>query len=342
MELRHFRYFVAVAEELHFGRAAQRLHIAQPPLSQQIKALEDELGVELLLRNRRRVELTEPGKAFLEEARLTLAQAAKAERVAREARQGIRGRIEVAFVTSASYSILPGVIRAFRSAYPGVDLGLNEMIPARQLQALETGDINAGLLRPPVPNTCLSLQTILAEPLVAALPAGHRLSGERTIDLAMLAEEAFVLFPRSHGPGIYDVIMKTCHAAGFTPHVEYAPNEMQAILAYVAGGLGLSLVPGSLAGIHPAAIRYRPLAGDGTCLELALVWNGRSPSPVLDNFRAVCAAEGARYEQDLRSRLNSGQHPPLAPDPSTKSDVDPGKSLHARSALKAMRDTNRH
>ncbi len=303
MELRHLRYFLAVAEELHFGRAAKRLHISQPPLSQQIKALEEELGVPLFARTQRKVELTQAGHLFLEEARLTLQQAERAQRVALEAHQGIRGRLRVGFVTSASYSILPVVIRRFRNDHPHITLELIEMIPSRQIAALESRDIDVGILRPPVKGTCMELQTILEEPLVAALPADHPKAGKKTLDLKLLSEESFVLFPRHHGPGIYDVIMAACNRAGFTPQVAYAPNEMQTILAYVAGGLGLSLVPQSLAGFHPELIAYLPLKGDRPRVKLSLLTRPDDGSVPLQNFRTLCSELGSEYVSRIRKTI---------------------------------------
>jgi DNA-binding transcriptional LysR family regulator len=303
MELRHLRYFIAVAEELHFGRAAERLYISQPPLSQQIKALENELGVQLLARTRRKVELTHAGRMFLDEARLTLQQAERAQRVALEAAQGIRGRLRVGFVTSASYSILPVVIRRFRRAHPYVTLELMEMIPSRQIAALESREIDVGILRPPVEETCMELETVLEEPLVAALPVNHRKSGQKALDLKSLSDESFVLFPRHHGPGIYDVIMQACHRAGFTPQVSYAPNEMQTILAYVAGGLGISLVPQSLTGFHPGLIAYCPLRGNRLRVELSLLTRPDDDSVPLRNFRMLCSESGTEYVSRIRKTI---------------------------------------
>lgn len=303
MELRHLRYFVAVAEELHFGRAAQRLHIAQPPLSQQIKKLEEELGVQLFARTRRKVALTQTGRLFLEEARQTLQQAARAQRVAQEAEQGVRGQLRVGFVTSASYSVLPETIRRFRNDNPFIDLQLNEMTPVQQIDALEQNQLDVGILRAPV--ACvqeMDTTIVLEEPLVAAMPAEHRLASRKKIDLKALAEEAFVLFPRQHGPGIYDVIMQLCRHAGFSPKVSYAPNEMQTILAYVAGGLGISLVPHSLSGFHPEKVVYLPLRNKRGCLQMALIKNSDSASDSVTKFFALCTAVGEEYMQRITAQ----------------------------------------
>ena len=301
MELRHLKYFIAVAEELHFGRAAVRLHMAQPPLSQQIKALEQELGVLLLVRTTRKVELTPTGRLFLDEARLTIRQAERAVRVAIEAEQGIRGRLRVGFVTSASYSILPVVIRRFRKENPFIDLELVEQTPSQQLAALESRELDVGILRPPVEG-CMTLVPIVEEPLMVALPRDHRKAAQKAVDLKSLAAEAFVLFPRHHGPGIYDVIMKACHDAGFTPQVSYSPNQMQTILAYVAGGLGVSLVPQSLTGFHRGEIVYRPLRSRKVQVALALLRRPDDESIAVQKFCQLGLEAGSDYERDREFR----------------------------------------
>ena len=300
MELRHLRYFVAVAEELHFGHAAERLHMTQPPLSQQIQALEDELGVQLLARTKRKVELTPAGAMFLDEARLTLKQADRAQRIAIEAARGVRGRVRVGFVTSASFSILPSVVRRFRRENALIDLELFEMTPSQQLHALEHKEIDIGILRPPVDDTCLQMDTVLEEPLVLALPSDHRMADQKTVELKSLAEEAFVLFPRQHGPGIYDVIMKACHDVGFTPQVSYSPDKMQTLLTYVASGLGISLVPQSLSGFHRDSIVYRPIREKGYRVELAILQRRDDHNAALQKLCALCADVGAEYVSRLR------------------------------------------
>jgi DNA-binding transcriptional LysR family regulator len=297
------RYFIAVAEELHFGRAAERLHMAQPPLSQQIKKLEEELGVQLFARTKRKVELTPAGSLFLSEARLTLRQADRAKQIAIDAQQGVRGLLRVGFVTSASYSILPSLVRRFRRENPLIDLELLEMSPCEQLDAMERGTIDVGLLRPPVGSSCLEVRTLIEEPLVAALPVDHRMAEQQAVDLETLAEDAFVLFPRHHGPGIYDVIMKACHEAGFVPEVSYAPNEMQTILAYVAGGLGVSLVPLSLSGFHHGSIVYRSLRGIRAVSELALIRRREDKNKILNTFLKLSIEVSTEYGSQFRKTL---------------------------------------
>ncbi len=285
------RYFVAVAEELHFGRAARRLRIAQPPLSQQIRVLEDELGTALFIRSRRMVALTEAGRLLLPEARATLGQAARAAETARAAGQGERGRLVIGFVTSACYTVLPGAVRRFRERYPGVEIHLKEMIPAEQVSALARREIDVGLLRPPVEHAEVHSIPVLREPLVAALPSGHAKAGKAWLDLKVLAGEPLALFPRRHGPGLIDAISAACHTAGFVCAPTYEPNDMQSILAHVAAGLAVSIVPASLRCFHAEAIRYLPIRRPRMTIDLHLAWSASAASAAAVRFRDIVQNE---------------------------------------------------
>ena len=289
MELRHLRYFVAVAEELHFGRAAARLHIAQPPLSQQILRLERELGVELLRRNRRSVQLTDAGRLLLEHAKPLLAQADHLERLLRQAAAGEVGRLAVGFVGSASYETLPRILRAFRDRYPNVELRLEELTTVGQVAALLAGRIDVGLVRPPVGDESLELTPLVEERLVAALPDSHRLARRRRVPVAALADEAFVLVPRRLGTGLYDDVLGVCREAGFSPHVVQEANEMQTIVSLVSAGIGVSLVPESVETFSPPRVAYRPLSGPNASLEIALAHRRSDRSPLVESFREVAA-----------------------------------------------------
>ena len=203
MELRHLRYFVTVAEELHFGRAAQRLQIAQPPLSQQIRQLEEELGVQLFHRTKRSVQLTEAGQLFLEEACQILTRAEQAIQIVQRADRGETGRLTLGFVGSATYSVLPVVLKVFRKRFPEVLLSLHEMTTTQQVQALHEDRIHLGFVRPPIHEQELMIESILKEPFVAVLPKFHRLANETQISLRSLANDPFILFPRYLGSGFY-------------------------------------------------------------------------------------------------------------------------------------------
>lgn len=287
MELRHLHYFVAVAEELHFGRAAERLHIAQPPLSQQIRSLEEELGVQLFYRTKRHVELTEVGQVFLQEARRTLAQAEQAVVAAQRAGRGELGRLVVSFVGSAVYEILPVTLRNFHERFPDVELHLRELTTAQQVRALRDGRIQIGFVRPPVGDDTLQTETLFKEPLLVALPETHFLSNQAKIPTEALAHEHFILAPRHLGPGLYDQIISLCKQAGFSPNVTQEAIQMQTILGLVAAGLGVSLIPASARYLRERGIAYRELQHSNVEVEMALAWCKADAPPVLQTFIRV-------------------------------------------------------
>jgi DNA-binding transcriptional LysR family regulator len=290
VELRHLRYFVAVAEELHFGRAAVRLHIAQPPLSQQIRRLENELGVELLRRNRRSVQLTDSGRLLLEESRPLLVQAERIEQLLGQSSAGEVGRLGIGFVGSATYETLPRILREFRSRFPKVELRLEELTTAGQAAALKAGRIDVGLIRPPVGDSSLELTPLVEERLVAALPDSHPLAARKKVPVAALAEEPFVLVPRQLGTGLYDDVLAVCREAGFSPNVVQEASEMQTIVSLVSAGIGVSLVPESVETFSPPRVAYRPLTGPNASLEIALAHRPDDRSPLVARFREVAKA----------------------------------------------------
>ena len=290
MEIRHLRYFVAVAEELHFGRAARRLRIAQPPLSRQIRDLEDEMEVQLFLRDRRGVALTQAGASFLGDVRGVLGALARAVDQARRADRGEVGKIRVGYVSSVAYSGLPEVLRAFRLKYPEVSIGLHEMPPAAQVKGLRDGEIDVGFVRAPMEESALESEVVRREPLVAALPASHRLASSRRIELSSLAREPFILFPRWRGPGFFDYIVGLCRAAGFSPSIAYEAAQLD-ILSLVAAGLGVSIVPSSIRAVRRAGIVFRPIVGNPRA-DLLVAWRAPEPSPVVREFVALVRKMG--------------------------------------------------
>lgn len=261
MELRHLRYFVAVAEELNFTRAAERLHIAQPPLSQQIRQFEDEIGARLFDRDRRSVQLTPAGEAILAEARGLLAQANRIPAVARRASQAVGGTLSVGFSSAAAHTVLPGAVRAFRSKAPHVKLELHEMSTERQMESLRDASIDIGFVRLPLENPPASLmvQPIFREPLIAAIPKGHALSRSRFHAAKDLADTPFVRFPRHVAPGLFDQIDRICRRAGFNPNVVQEALEIQTVIALVAAGAGIAIVPESVRKLGWRQIVYRRL-----------------------------------------------------------------------------------
>lgn len=287
MEFRHLRYFVTVAEELHFSRAAQRLQMTQQPLSKQIRDLEEELGVQLFHRTKRQVQLTEAGKAFLEEARQLLAKAEQAVQVARQTAQGQIGRLVLGICGLATYSVLPRVLKAFRKSYPNVELELHEMTTSKQVQALQERQIQLGFLMPPVQDENLNVKLILEEPFVVVLPETHPLATQLEVMLPMLANEPFILVPRQEEPGYYDRCISLFKQAGFAPRVSQQASEKQTILSLVAAEIGIALSPASVRTLHREGIIYKALAGSMPEVELALVWRRDEPSPVLQLFLEI-------------------------------------------------------
>lgn len=287
MELRHLRYFIAVAEELHFGRAAQVLGISQPPLSQQIQALEHEVGARLFERTNRRVELSEAGRLFLQEARLVLAQVDKAADVARRAQLGELGELKIGFTSSAPFnSSIPQAIFAFRQAFPAVHLNLQEMSSTEVAESLVDESIQVGLMRPlPLPDS-LSVVELMREPLVAVLNAGHPLveGSERGLHLAQLAQEPFVFFPRTYGSGLYAQLLNLARDAGFSPHFAQEAGEAMTIIGLVAAGLGVSVLPASYQRIRIDGVVYRTLLDPEAVTAVWLVQRKGAQTPMAKAF----------------------------------------------------------
>ncbi|MYN09076.1 LysR family transcriptional regulator [Pseudoduganella aquatica] len=288
VELRQLRYFAAVAEELHFGRAAQRLHMTQPPLSQAIQALEELLGAPLFERSRRGVALTAAGAALLPEARRMLAQAQELPQLVQRAAGGEVGRLALAFVSSADYSVLPPFLRAYRAAYPQVQIALQEATSDLQLEDLLHARIDAGLLIPPLPERAraeLDYLPVLKEPLVLAAPAGlPALHGKRKVALGALPALPLIIFPRAISPALYDAVLGVFRAAGITPVIGQEAIQMQTIVSLVSAGMGLALVPQSVSNLKRPGVEYRALLDPTPLVETGLAWRRDNPSPVLQGF----------------------------------------------------------
>jgi len=288
LELRQLRYFVAVAEELHFGRAAARLHMTQPPLSQAIAALEDLLGAPLFLRNRRTVELAAAGIALLPEARRLLAQADGLPELARRAAGGEAGRLRLAFVTSCDYSVLPPFLRRYSERYPDVHLSLLEATSDVQAEELLRGRIDAGLLIPPLPDKALDeldYLKVLEEPLILCAPAGlPTLADQKPVRLQDLPRIPLIIFPREISPALHDAILSCFRAAGITPVIGQLAIQMQTIVSLVSSGMGLALVPQSVSNLMRPGVEYRALADPTPLVETGIAWRRDNPSPVLKGF----------------------------------------------------------
>jgi DNA-binding transcriptional LysR family regulator len=294
IELRHLECFVAVAEELSFARAAERLHLSQPPLSRNIKQLEDELGVELFTRTTRSVQLTNAGAVYLVEAKAICAQMSKGIQAARMAARGEVGELTLGYEASSAYDVLPRALKIFRDEFPGIEVTLTQMDTDEQAIALKESRIDLGFVVPPIHDHSLQAETVTREQLFLALPSDHRLARLRSIDLHTLAPEAFILSPRSKRCGLYDQIVRVCRDAGFSPKVVQEANEMQIMLGFIAAGIGITLLPAHAAELQRPGVTFRPVLPKSASVELALAWRREESSVVIRSFVEVvkrCASE---------------------------------------------------
>ena len=286
MELRHLRYFVTVAEELHFGRAAQRLQMAQQPLSRQIRDLENELQVQLFHRTKRTIRLTEAGTGFLQAARKTLTQAENAVEIAQRIDRGEAGRLRVGFTGPILNSVLPSIVRHCKQRFPGVHLELKRLETNAQTAALLNEEIHVGLLHPPIDTPILKQEIIYQEPLIAVLPDIHPLAQETHIPISVteLAPNPFILFPRQVGPALYDSIIGFCQRAGFSPRVVQEAFPQQTILGLVAADIGISLIHTSAQRIRQQGVVARSLIETSPTLASAIAWHPDTLHPALPHF----------------------------------------------------------
>lgn len=284
MELRQLRYFMIVAEELHFGRAAKRLQMTQPPLSQQILQLEGELGVKLFERSKRNVALTNAGVTFLEEVRQILRKLEEAKALAQRVQSGTAGQLVLGFVGSATFSILPVVVRGFQQQFPDVDIILQEMPTPTQIDALHNKEIDIGFVRPPIFDPLLSLKSVFQESCIAVVPNSHPFSERTSISIEELRNEQFILVEREIWPNWYDDIILKCHNAGFCPNIRQGVKEIQTVIGLVASGLGISIVPKSTSDFHKRDVSYINIEKEAPRVEISLAWRADDHSTLVNHF----------------------------------------------------------
>ena len=284
MKLHFLRYFVVLAEELHFGRAANKLAITQPPLSSAIKSLEGELGVQLLIRDSKHVELTQAGRAFLDEVRQILEQVARASNVAKIVAKGMRGRLEIGVTGSLIYREVPAIVRQFNVEMPDVDVVLKEMSSADQLSELLRGQIHAGFVNASTVPPQLASMPMGEDEFVLCLPDDHPNAQSKTVDLTKLANEQFVMFSRDVAPANHDNVIAIFSRAGIHPKTVHAARQWLTIVAMVANGLGVSLVPSSLARSRVSGVRFVKISGQRVLSPALLVWNPAYNLPTLRSF----------------------------------------------------------
>jgi DNA-binding transcriptional LysR family regulator len=294
LKLHFLRYFTVLAEELHFGRAAGRLAITQPPLSSAIKALEEELGVQLLLRSSKHVELTPAGAAFLEEARQILERVERAGSVAKAVAKGMRGRLDIGMTGSQLYRELPRVVRDFAVAAPGIEVVLRELSTTEQLEALLHGQLHAGFLNAATVPPQLASLALADDEFVLCLPQDHPRAKQARVQLKDLAEESFVMFSREVSPANYDNVIAIFSRAGIHPRTVHAARQWLTIVAMVAQGLGVSLVPRTLGSSRVAGVKFVPFAGAPVAAPALLVWNPALQNPALASFLQSAAKTARR------------------------------------------------
>jgi DNA-binding transcriptional LysR family regulator len=295
IELRHLRYFAVVADELHFGRAARRLHMSQPPLSVQIRRLEELVGARLFDRDRSGVALTPAGVRLRAEVAEFFEHFDDMLGRVRAVAEGRAGALGVGFVTPATYGVLPECLAAFRASFPGVELILREMTTDAQVQALESGALDIGFVLPPVDRPGLLYAPVSQESLVVALPRSSPLARDAgRLALKRLAALPLVIFPRQHAPRLYDDVLTVCRRSGFSPTIGQQAVEMQTIVALVAAGMGFAVVPASVRRLGREGVVYREFRERSPLVELGLAWRRDRDSALLAQFRSVVLAQGGR------------------------------------------------
>ncbi|TXK73509.1 LysR substrate-binding domain-containing protein [Paenibacillus sp. N3.4] len=287
MDLKKLRYFITVAEELHFNRAAKKLNMTQPPLSQQIQGLEEELGVKLFERTKRQVRLTSAGAIFLEESRNMVSQLERSIKMTQLAYQGKKGQLSIAFVDSAVGGMMVNVLKEYRKRFPDVQLTLSEMTSAQQLKALHAGKIDVGFLRLLDPSKHITTRLYTNESLVAVLPELHPLAVHPTVSLHALANEPFILSPHHMGASFHDLIIDFCRQHGFQPHIVQEAVQMYTIVNLVAADIGISIVPSSVSVFQRSDIVFRSFNEVTPRVPLYAAWKTDRSEIVLTQFLEV-------------------------------------------------------
>jgi DNA-binding transcriptional LysR family regulator len=288
MELRQIRSFLSVAETLHFGRTAELIHLSQPALSLQIRALEAEVGVRLLERNRRKTTLTPAGRAFRDAAIAGVAQLDRAIRNARLAADGKLGLLRIGFISTAGSELLPNIIRAFRELNPEVEFSVRNILTTEQIRMLESGALDIGFLRLPIGgHTQLEVVTVHREPFVLVVPASHPLAERKKVRLSEVSGQDFVMYDRTHAPGFHDLVFGILRNAGIVPNVRQTAGEMPTLISLVAAGMGISILPESAVKHNVAAVVGCDIADDIPPSEIGLASNKDTDSAVIKNFRSL-------------------------------------------------------
>jgi DNA-binding transcriptional LysR family regulator len=287
MELRHIRSFLSIAETLHFGRTAELIHLSQPALSLQIRALEEEVGVRLFERNRRKTTLTAAGAAFRDDAAAALSQLEQAIRRARLAANGKLGPLRIGFISTAGSKIVPGIVRQFRELNPEVEFSLRQYLTAEQVQMLETGLLDVGFLRLPIGgHSALDVVTVHREPFVLVVPSSHKLAKRKRLRLREVSGETFVMFERAYTPGLYDLILGMLRDAGIVPNVSQAAADLSTVISLVDAHMGIAIASLSAVKNSAASVVVCDIVDRIPMSEIGMVVRKGTRAPVVDNFRS--------------------------------------------------------
>src|SRR5688572_25510057 len=306
MELRHLRYVVTLAETLHFGRAAERLNLSQPPLSHQVRQLEEELQVKLFHRTKRQVQLTEAGRMFVQEARVILAQAAHASNLASRMTRGQVGQLTVGVAGPADAPIFVEILRAFATRYPKVHIVLRNLGSMDQTQAISEGRLHVGFVALPIDDAGLATETVLRQPIMIALPPDHRLAARDRVPLQALADEPHIMFARSNAPRFFDAVLAACREAGFSMNIAHEVDNLYTACALVAAGLGVCFVPTGVQDGRSNSMVLRPVVPAlHIDMEIALAYKPQSTCELVPLFVAVVQAVVGRHARPKPMRLAS-------------------------------------
>jgi DNA-binding transcriptional LysR family regulator len=302
MELRHIRSFLSIAETLHFGRTAELIHISQPALSLQIRALEAEVGVRLFERNRRKTMLTAAGAAFRDDAAAALSQLEQAIRRARLAANGKLGLLRIGFISTAGSKIVPGIVRQFRELNPEVEFSLRQYLTAEQVQMLETGLLDVGFLRLPIGgHSALDVVTVHREPFVLVVPSSHKLAKRKRLRLREVSGETFVMFERAYTPGLYDLILGMLRDAGIVPNVSQAAADLSTVISLVDAHMGIAIASLSAVKNSAASVVVCDIVDRIPVSEIGMVVRKGTRAPVVDNFRSFALTKLGRARKSLRA-----------------------------------------
>jgi DNA-binding transcriptional LysR family regulator len=302
MELRHIRSFLSIAETLHFGRTAELIHISQPALSLQIRALEEEVGVRLFERNRRKTTLTAAGSAFRDDAAAALSRLGQAIRRARLAASGKLGLLRIGFVSTAGSEIVPNIVRQFRQLNPEVEFSLRNILTAEQVQMLETGSLDIGFLRLPiVGHSALDVVTVHREPFVLVVPSSHKLAKRKRVRLREVAGQDFVMYERTYAPGFHDLMFGILRDAGIVPNVTQTAVEIPTLISLVASGMGITIMPASVVKHYVASVVACGILDRIPTTEIALAVSKQFRTEVVDNFRSFALEKLGRARKALRA-----------------------------------------